>query len=299
MKKTFIVLQMVLLSAMLMVSCDGNTASTSCTVTFDLNGGTGTGCDLQMIAPGKTANKPEKDPKKTNAVFKFWSKDKTSEFKFDTAITEDTTLYAVWKTEFEVGDTGPAGGKIFYVATTEQTSSYVGTDGNTVEYKWRYLEASPEDVKIGDTSQLGFYYFRKDDNTVVAVSNNNDSNSAPSSTGNAAIGQGRYNSSVFYNWDESNVSSTNDQMVSVTEYAVAACKAYRGGGFDDWFIPSFEELKTMFSALNANTSVSFSDGKYWSSTEYNMNFVWARDKNGSNDWNDRKAKLNVRAVRAF
>ena len=40
-----------------------------------------------------------------------------------------------WANEFNVGDTGPAGGHIFYKADTVQTSTYVDSNGNTVEYQ--------------------------------------------------------------------------------------------------------------------------------------------------------------------
>ena len=45
-----------------------------------------------------------------------------------------------------IGMTGPGGGIIFYDAGSEQTSSYTDKDGNEIEYKWRYLEAAPEDL---------------------------------------------------------------------------------------------------------------------------------------------------------
>ena len=137
MKKTLILLMAVLLMAVLVVSCENT--PTEYTVKFDLNEGTGTAPD-QKVVSGNKAEKPA-DPKKTNAAFKFWSKDGSTEFKFDTPITEDITLKDVWQTEFKVGDIGPAGGVIFYV------NPKAADDG------WTYLEAA--------NSNLGKFIWRE------------------------------------------------------------------------------------------------------------------------------------------
>lgn len=52
-----------------------------------------------------------------------------------------------------------------------------------------------------------------------------------------------------------NVSGTN-------AVAASRCRNYRGGGYDDWFLPSLDELSNLYDAL------SFNGGGYWSSSEY-------------------------------
>ena len=47
--------------------------------------------------------------------------------------------------------------------------------------------------------------------------------------------------------------------------AAAVARAYRGGGFDDWFLPSKSELNKLYHAKSAVGG--FSDDSYWSSTE--------------------------------
>ncbi len=53
-------------------------------------------------------------------------------------LTENITLYAGW-VEFELLDTGPAGGWVFYDAGSFE-------DHNSDGISWRYLECAPEDA---------------------------------------------------------------------------------------------------------------------------------------------------------
>lgn len=68
----------------------------SCTVSFDVNGGTKV--EAQKIIKGSKATEPVV-PKKGGVWFIRWYEDEnlTREFDFDTPIKEDTTLYARWE----------------------------------------------------------------------------------------------------------------------------------------------------------------------------------------------------------
>ena len=44
--------------------------------------------------------------------------------------------------------------------------------------------------------------------------------------------------------------------------------------FDDWFLPSQDELAAMRTNLYAESVGNFLDGEYWSSSEYNGIFAW-------------------------
>ena len=65
------------------------------TVTFNTNGGSA--IDSQTVESGQKATKPA-DPTKEGYTFEGWYVDAnySAEFNFDTAITEDTTIYAKW-----------------------------------------------------------------------------------------------------------------------------------------------------------------------------------------------------------
>ena len=97
-----------------------------------------------------------------------------------------------------------------------------------------------------------------------------------------AIGAGKNNTTLILAGDS-------------TAPAAKACVDYDGGGMNDWFLPSKDELNEMY---NAGTITS---GWYWSSSEGNFN-VDAWYQNFGNGGQASYYKLNaysVRAVRAF
>jgi len=70
------------------------------------------------------------------------------------------------------------------------------------------------------------------------------------------------------------LSNTISIIAQSPSYASAAklCYDYRGGGFNDWYLPSIQELKEFYKALyNVNNNLAAGDGfhfdNYWSSTE--------------------------------
>jgi hypothetical protein len=85
-----------------------------------------------------------------------------------------------------------------------------------------------------------------------------------------------------------------------TNYAAGLARAYNGGGFTDWFLPSKDELDKLY--LNKD-ALNFSAGiiDYWSSTEDRAYYGWAKDFYSGN-WSDFYKSIatpNVRAVRYF
>ena len=83
-----------------------------------------------------------------------------------------------------------------------------------------------------------------------------------------------------------------------SSYASGLARAYRGGGYLDWFLPSKDELNKMF--LNKSSVVNCLDNLYWSSSEISSNFVWAHDfGTGSQLSENKEVSLCVCAIRAF
>ncbi len=138
MKKTLTVLMMVLLAAMLIISCDNKAKEPEVktyTVTFSTGEG-GSDIASQSIEEGKTATKPA-DPTRTGYVFVRWSATENGEKAFDftnTKITADITIYAVWSKVYKVGDEGPAGGWIFYDCDADNDVEYTDEDDSTVTH---------------------------------------------------------------------------------------------------------------------------------------------------------------------
>jgi len=92
-----------------------------------------------------------------------------------------------------------------------------------------------------------------------------------------------------------------------TSYAAGLARAYTGGGYTDWFLPSKDELNKMYTkrvTINttavSNSGSKFSTNFYWSSTEYDFDFAWRQSVYGTNQSFYNKIDTNnVRAVRAF
>jgi hypothetical protein len=91
-----------------------------------------------------------------------------------------------------------------------------------------------------------------------------------------------------------------------TNYAAGLARAYTGGGYDDWFLPSKDELNLLYlqrvavGGFSIGTTPSAPGGYYWSSTEYDNNTAWGQNfDNGDQYDNIKNNTNNVRAVRAF
>ena len=98
----------------------------------------------------------------------------------------------------------------------------------------------------------------------------------------------------------SNTTAIISSQGNIGTYAAKICRDYRGGGFNDWFLPSKDELNKLY--LNKEAIGGFSIA-YWSSSEYidypDMN-AWAQFfSNGVQPGNGRQNKLPVRAIRTF
>lgn len=99
--------------------------------------------------------------------------------------------------------------------------------------------------------------------------------------------------------------NTNDILNSCQNSGIAAeiCSNLTLNGYDDWFLPSIEELEKMYINLYLKDIGGFTHGKYfWSSTEVNQYNAYARQfsKSVSGYSNESKNYLYfVRAVRSF
>jgi hypothetical protein len=166
---------------------------------------------------------------------------------------------------YTVGQTGPGGGKVFYVATTSFSC------GPTLAATCTYLEAAPSGWNTGS-----------DTTTTWATNvNNNQITRAPGAGAlQTAIGTGYQNSDAI-------VAQTGN--VAATSAAVAA-RAYRGNSLSDWYLTSKDELNQMCKwargqAWTSDATVCTSDGKlaagfvqqkYWSSSETIASAAWVQ-----------------------
>ena len=195
-----------------------------------------------------------------------------------------------------VGDRGPGGGKIFYVAATPFTC------GPTLAETCTYLEAAPTSGANAWTDVLRTW-----------STGGNQSVSVNTADG-TAIGTGFKNSSAIV------------AQLSNVEESSAAVAARRYGGPNsliDWYLPSKDELNQMCKwqrgttgealtnlatvctggTLNSGSGAAgFVAYVYWSSTEYDSSDAWLQGFDNGNQGENGFDKINalyVRPVRAF
>jgi len=92
-----------------------------------------------------------------------------------------------------------------------------------------------------------------------------------------------------------------------TSYAARLARAYTGGGYTDWFLPSKDELNLMYQNIGQGDDLglgnvgNFADRYYWSSTEIDNDNAWSQYFYYGNQHftNKYSTNVSVRAVRAF
>ena len=82
-------------------------------------------------------------------------------------------------------------------------------------------------------------------------------------------------------------------------YAARMASLYSYNDFNDWFLPSKDELGKMYLVKNHIGSLP-TDYYYWSSSEISDSYAWYQIfDNGDQDSNYRKYDYSVRPIRAF
>ena len=113
---------------------------------------------------------------------------------------------------------------------------------------------------------------------------------------------GKFGTSTEIGTGEKNTETIASKSTSVKNNAAQACLDYSVNGYDDWFLPSKDELNLMYTNLHLKKLGGFANGFYWSSSEYikDPNSIWAQSyNNGSQYFNGRSTSRRVRPIRAF
>lgn len=162
--------------------------------------------------------------------------------------TEEYDLTFEEQEGFQVGDTGPAGGIIFYVFS----------DGNA-------LEAAPAS-SIWENRKWGC--------SGVEMSTSQELGSGPSNT-----------ATILNNCNENGI-------------AARLCAQLEINGYDDWFLPSTDELDRLSYAVYEDNPQEYPSGFYWSSSEVISTMAYANYlPDGGGDMGTKATSLYVIAVR--
>jgi hypothetical protein len=102
-------------------------------------------------------------------------------------------------------------------------------------------------------------------------------------------------------YGSANTTKIINDIGSSTLYAAGLARAYRGGGYSDWYVPSQDELNQMYVNRSYFTgSAAFTATPYWSSSQFanwaaivqDLNFGWTQGRN-------RGDLASLRAIRSF
>jgi hypothetical protein len=190
---------------------------------------------------------------------------------------EDTTTklyYKITVTVLAIGDVY-GGGKVAYIFQVGDTGCYV--PGET-----HGLIAAPNDQSPGILWYNG--------TNVITGANA------------TALGTGLANTNTI-------ITVQGVPTPAIIDYAANVARAYNGGGYSDWYLPSKDELNFLFINRVAIGGFAGAGSAYWSSSEVDISRAWAHGfapldlswsclKDGS-DLGEEGGGARVRAVRSF
>ena len=94
---------------------------------------------------------------------------------------------------------------------------------------------------------------------------------------------------------------------TISGFAAELCNQLEMNGFNDWYLPSKDELNALYETRDKVNTTSTANGgsvlegtEYWSSSHLNSNTVWIQSFNAGNQSGVSEDALNnVRAIRSF
>jgi len=203
----------------------------------------------------------------------------------------------------------PTAGDMLYFDGTNWQLLSQGTDGQTLQLNSGMPSWTDCNLSLGQFYKGGYIFYLDatgchglvvapgDQNTGAEWGCSGDEIGGTSS----ALGTGQSNTDTIVN--------------GCAEAGIAArlCDDLVYGGYDDWLLPSKDELNLMWENLadpdgnnnnsgtgDSNNIGGFGSVHYWSSTEDDSDFAWRQDLGNGNQGSDVKGhNYGVRAVRAF
>lgn len=172
----------------------------------------------------------------------------------------DRIDYEVRLDQLQIGDTGPAGGWIFYIDKEN-------------EFEWTYLEAAPGDAQASTWSNIT--------NELIG-------------TTETGVGSGKANTEAII--------AQAGHTTSSAQRAVDYTSVHNEIIYEDWFLPSRDELNLMYENLHLKGLGNFAAVmQYWSSSEHIETQAWRQSFNSGTRATLSKTNSGylMRPVRAF
>ena len=177
---------------------------------------------------------------------------------------------------------------------TDPTATNYNSSANTDDGSCTYP------LSIGDYYQGGrIFYLDENGGGLIAAPYDQSSASEWGCLGyysmpsESAIGTGAQNTIEIVNYNCSPYASGNSIAANICDWLTL-------GGYDDWFLPSKDELNLMYLNLKLQGMGGFSNSDYWSSTAYGGNNAYKQNfGSGYQVGNYRNGTFRVRAIRAF
>lgn len=216
--------------------------------------------------------------------------------------------------EYKIGDIGPAYGIIFYDCDADNDK------GNEDKLRssqcgWRYLEVAPHDVEINGNKIFVFGLQRNNPDGENLFSNGTTDyilgtdNAEDGTCTGVSIGTGAANTVKLVNAMGFRAYSSSWGEYSTPYYAAKVANDFVYGDYDDWFLPSLDELEILYNNLIRNGIGDFKLKEfYWSSSEFTKLYLydypadtaWALyTGSGSMDYHLRSSDFRIRCIRAF
>ena len=157
---------------------------------------------------------------------------------------------------------------------------------------------------IGDTYQGGIIFYLDPTGCHGLISAPSDQSTGAQWYNGSFIDVSRGNGSGMFE-GKYNTPMINEIQGGTTS-AAAICANLSIGGYNDWYLPSIEELNRMYQNIGQGNTTGlgnvggFASDYYWSSTEFDNNSAWLQFFNGGGQLqNGKNLNFYVRAVRAF
>ena len=175
-----------------------------------------------------------------------------------------------------VGDTGPAGGIVFYDAGPRSSGD-------------RYFEVGPVETEVAGIPWKPLTFNDKQTPLYIGTAS---ASAKVQRVLAKAFGMGEANTSKIV------------QRYRGGNYPARYASTFVFGGYNDWYLPSKEELRLVYRTLGTATPRLGNLGKsfYWTSSEYDLNNAWTVNfKDGQEfdreKWRVPDAAIGMKAIR--